>query len=129
MEPRMSPNRILSGIAAAAPRALLTLTLVAGLAGSVAAVDKTLNEAPVPGFYESPQCVASISKDTKIITLFPANAENPNAPVSFAFKKLPKGVKAGDLVVLHAPKSADSGDPKVTVKKSKSPSCKRYVTK
>jgi len=124
----MSHTRILSGVAAAAPRALLMLTLAAAMAGPAAATDKALHEAPVPGFYEAPQCVASISKETKIISLFPANAENPNAPVSFAFKTLPK-VKAGDLVVLHAPDSADAGDPKITVKQSKSPKCKRYLKK
>lgn len=134
MELRMSPNRMPSVIAAAAPRALLALALAATLGGPVVA--QTLQDdsqgaprdAPVvPGVFDKELCVASIAKDTNFVTFMPPNLEDPNAPVSFAFKKV-EGFKVGDLVKIK-PAGAGAAQPTVTVLEAASAKCKRYAAK
>ncbi len=129
----MLRNRIVGGLLAAAPRALLTLTVAAALCAGPAGA-QTLNsdmqgspkDAPVvPGLYDTELCVVSIDAATSFVTFMAPNPEDPNAAMAFAFKKV-AGFKQGDLVKLKAATSADAGQPTVTVLEAGSAKCKRY---
>jgi hypothetical protein len=131
MEPRMSTPK-LSGLAVAAPRALLTLAVAGCLVGPASAqtIDSDMQGAPqdapvVPGIYDEELCVVSIDGESKFVTFMAPNPENPNAAVAFAFKSLPSA-KKGDLVKLTPTRDGKAGDPTVKVLESGSAKCKRY---
>ena len=131
----MSP-KIVSTFAAAAPRALLTLTVAAMLAAAPAGaqtIDSDMQGAPqdapvVPGIYDTELCVVSIDADTKFVTFMAPDPENPNDAMAFAFKTI-SGFKQGDLVKLKPADKAAAGQPTVTVLKAGSDQCKRYSSK
>jgi hypothetical protein len=133
MEPRMFTPTMLSGLVAAAPRALLTLAAAVCL-GTTPALAQTLDsdmqgspkDAPVvPGIYDEQLCVVTIDSESKFVTFMAPNPENPNAAVAFSFKTL-SGFKKGDLVQLSPAADAKAGQPTVKVLEPGSAKCKRY---
>ncbi|HZR84153.1 MAG TPA: hypothetical protein VFD92_23855 [Candidatus Binatia bacterium] len=129
----MFSRTMLSTLVAAAPRALLSLTVAAGIGAPVAlaqGINSDMQGAPkdapvVPGVYDEELCVVSIDKDARFVTFMAPNPENPNAAVAFVFKSI-EGFKKGDLVKLSPAKDTKAGQPTVKVLEAGSAKCKRY---
>ena len=117
------------------PLALLAAACASGASRSPAVRNTTLSDfqqsapkdAPeVPGIYDMKLCVVTLDPVSKMATFMPPNAENPNAPVAFAFNDV-SGFAIGDLVTI-APgaRAAKNGQPQVQVLEKASGQCSRY---